>query len=202
MNASAHRRTRGVWGILVLVLLVTGCRTYGAYDAREKTLEEIQQAAERFAEDFERARAERDALQRAAASNSALTPFIERFDAILERQETLVAEQQTLAAEADAGTNPLFAWVGPDSYRHLHRAYGAMVTDQRIIRDRYRMVLDDLALAQGTMAAPGRIEELGRYQVAPQFYQRLINTSERRTVAMVLSPAPAPQPAEAAPEVE
>lgn len=189
-----------VWGVLLLALVASGCRTYGGYGSSEETLEKIQQATQRFAEELERSRGEQEALQRAAASDPALAVFAERFAAVVESQEAVVAEQQALAEEASAGGNILFAWVGPDTYRRLHKTYGAIITDQQIIRDRYAEVLTDLQQAVGATTPAEQVPLQSRYQVAPQFYERIRYASGRRSVADILSQArPAAAPADAAP---
>ncbi len=199
MNSMAHRTMHVVWGVLLLALVASGCRTYGGYGSTEETLGQIQQATQLFAEELERSRGEQEALQRAAAANPALADFAERFAAVVERQEAVVAEQQALAEAAHAGGNILFDWVGPDSYRRLHSTYGAIISDQQIVRDRYAEVLMDLQHAVGATTLARRVPLQSRYQVAPQFYERL--HSGQRSVADILAQAQAAvAPADEAPE--
>ena len=191
MTMLAQRMTRLAWGVLLLVFVASGCRMYGGYGSRAATFEKIQQATQRFAEDLERARGERDALQRAAAADPALVDFAERFAAVVERQGAMVAEHQALAADASAGGNILFEWVGPDNYRQLHSLYGAIISDQQIIEDRYDEVLMDLQQALGAMTPAERVPLQSRYQVAPHFYERIRYASGQRSVADILAQAPA-----------
>ncbi len=191
MNGMAHRTMHVVWGVLLLALVASGCRTYGGYGSTEETLGKIQQATQLFAEELERSRGEQEALQRAAAANPALAAFAERFAAVVERQEAVVAEQQALAEAAHAGGNILFDWVGPDSYRRLHSTYGAIISDQQIVRDRYAEVLMDLQQAVGATTPAQRVPLQSRYQVAPQFYERIRYASGQRSVADILAQAQA-----------
>lgn len=177
------------WGVLLLALVASGCRTYGGYGSTEEMLGKIQQATQLFAEELERSRGEQEALQRAAAANPTLADFAERFAAVVERQEAVVAEQQALAERAHAGGNILFDWVGPDSYRRLHSTYGAIISDQQIVRDRYAEVLMDVQQAVGGPAQ--RVPLQSRYQVAPPFYERLRYASAQRSVADILAQAQA-----------
>lgn len=186
-----------VWGVLLLALATSGCRTYGGYGSAEETLEQIQEATQRFAGDLERARGEQEALQRAAAANPALAALAERYTAVVERQAAVVAEQQALAETSSAGGNILFAWVGPDAYRRLHSTYGAIISDQQVIRDRYAEVLMDLQQAVGDSASAHGVMHQSRYQVRPQFYERIRSASGKRSVAEILASAPAaPVPAD------
>lgn len=203
MNVMAHRTMHVVGGVLLLALVASGCRSYGDYGSREEIYGKIQQATQLFAEDLERSRGEHDALQRAAAADPTLADFAERFAAVVERQAAMVEQHQALAEAASAGGNILFAWVGPDSYRRLHSTYGAIISDQQIVRDRYAEVLMDVQQAVGGPAQ--RVPLQSRYQVAPPFYERLRYASAQRSVADILAQAqaavaPAAEAPEAAPD--
>ena len=203
MNVLLPRIVRLVGGVLLLVVVASGCRTYGGYGSSEDMLEKIQQATQRFAEDYERAQGERDALQRAAGGDASLAPLAEQFAAVVESQGAAVAAQQALAQEAAdrTGSNILFAWVGPDDYRWLHRAYGALISDQQIIQDRYGEVLRALKETVG-MTAASTMEEEGRYQVTPHFYKRIEYAQGQQSVADILAQARTASPtADATPEV-
>ncbi len=197
MNVLVDRTTRLVGGVLLLAFVASGCRTYGGYGSAEDLPGKIQQATQRFAEDYGRAQAERDALQRAATANPALDALSVRFAEVVAQQGALVEEHQRLAdaAAGRGGSNFLFAWVGPDNYRWLHRIYGAIVSDQQLIRDRYAAVLR--AVQQTVGGAPDQpVAEVGRYQVAPQFYKRIESAFAPRSVADALAqarPAAAPE---------
>lgn len=188
MNILVHHTTRLLGAMLLLMLVAAGCRTYGGYGSAEETLAKIQEATQRFAEDHERAQGERDALQRAATANPALAALAARFAAVVERQGALVEQHRVWAEEASAGGNILFAWVGPDAYRQLHRTYGALITDQQIVQDRYAEVLRGLQQAVGGTPAR-RVQEEGRYQIAPQFYDRIEYALDQRSVADILAQA-------------
>ena len=190
MNVLVLRTLRLIGAVLLLVFVAAGCRTYGGYGSTEVTLEKIQQATQRFAEDYERAQGESAALQRAADADASLAALAQRFTDVVGGHGEAVAAQQALAAEAAerTGSNILFAWVGPDDYRWLHRTYGAIISDQQIVQDRYGEVLGDLKEAKG-MASAASVEEEGRYQVAPHFYKRIEYAHGQQSVADILSQA-------------
>lgn len=203
MNVRAPRRTHAAWGVLLLALTLTGCRTYGGdYGVREAMLSRIEQANQRFAESLERARGEREALQRAARSNPALTPLAARYAAVVARQEETVETHRMMAEGLTARSNILFTWVGPDAYRTLHNTYGAIISDQRILQDRYDKVLRAVEQAVGGSDAARTAPEEGRYQLIPPFYQRLQHERAYRSVSDILTrtrpatPAPAEETAD------
>ncbi len=187
MNVSVHLRP--LLAVLALALAVGGCRTYGGYGSEAETLDQIQQANALFAEDFQRAQGDQAALQRAAASNPALGRFAEAFAAVLEAQQAVVAEHRLLAEEAAAHRR---------NYRVLNQTYGAIISDQQIIRDRYAEILADVQrTVEATPARP--VDPPSRYQVVPQFYQRIAYANARRSLADLLdraqtgsAPPPAP----------
>ncbi len=188
MNGLVYRTSRLIGAMLLFAFVMAGCRSYGGYNSTVELHGKIQEATVNFAADYGRAQGEREALQRAAAADPALAPLAERFAAVVEQQGALVEEHEALAAEASASNNILFAWVGSDAYRRLHRTYGALISDQQIVQDRYVEVLRDLRQAVGAPPAPAAEEE-GRYQIAPHFYKRIEYALSQSTVADILAQA-------------
>ena len=72
MPASTVRSHAPIFGVLALMLLLTGCRTYGGYDTEARTYAQMQQANSQFANDLTRAEGELNALQNAASTNADL----------------------------------------------------------------------------------------------------------------------------------
>jgi hypothetical protein len=106
MNGPAPRTTHAAWGVLLLILTLTGCRTYGSdYGVRDALLTRIEQSNQRFAESLERARGEQEALQRAARSNPALTPLAERYAAVVAHQTETIDAHRMMTEGLDAGSN-------------------------------------------------------------------------------------------------
>ncbi|MFQ5571007.1 MAG: hypothetical protein ACE5G0_15110 [Rhodothermales bacterium] len=188
MNIITHQPSRFFWGLLLLVFVGAGCRTYGEYNTDEKTLEQIRETARLFAEDYERAKGNLNALRLFDGSEE----LLDEFAALVERQGALVEEHQALAEEAAAHAG---------NYRWLHRTYGAMVSDQHIIRDRYVQLLarmQEAALQRTVDQKEDAVLLMSRYQVAPSFYERIRHGNATPTVAQILAgPSPA---ADALPE--
>ncbi len=190
MNLLAHRRL--FLGVLLLALAAGGCRTYGGYGTEAETLDQIQQATALFAEEHQRAQADLEALQRAAAANPTLQRYAEAYAAVLSVHGAVVEEHRTLADEAAAHRG---------DYRLLSRTYRAVISDQRIVQDRYDALLADMQHAlDGTPAPPVELES--RYQVAPQFYERIEYANARRSLADILARARAATPPVAAPAAD
>lgn len=168
---------RSIVLVPVLALLVlTGCRTYGGRDTEAKTYQQMQQAVRQFSDDLGRAEADLQSLESAAESNAALQPFAERFASVVERHEDTLAEHQS---KVDALT-------ASSGYRDLHRAYGAIITDQRLIGKLYNRVVDNVhATVRGIPLA--QTDSLGPsyYQVEPLEYDRIRN-AERLTMDQAL----------------
>ncbi len=190
MNLLAHRRL--FLGVLLLALAAGGCRTYGGYGTEAETLDQIQQATALFAEEHQRAQADLEALQRAAAANPTLQRYAEAYAAVLSVHGAVVEEHRALADEAAAHRG---------DYRLLSRTYRAVISDQRIVQDRYDELLADMQHAlDGTPAPPVELES--RYQVAPQFYERIEYANARRSLADILARARAATPPVAAPATD
>lgn len=172
MNGWIHRLLCG----LALVVLLAGCRTYGRYGTEAETYDQIQRANELFARELERARADLELLQQAASSNSMLTPYAERYAAIVARHQAFLEQHRALA-----GT--LAEHQG--NYRVLHQGYGSILSEQNVVQDQYTNLLVRLKRTATMQAETVPVE--GRYQVAPQYYLRLQYANERLTVRDVLS---------------
>ena len=163
--------------MLVVALLVSGCRTYGAYDNEEKTLGEIHRTTTLFEAEYEKARGNLNTLEAAAASSSQLAPFAESYAAVVEVQETVIEEHRAMVEEAEENDG---------DYRVLHRTYGAIISDHQIIRDRYATLLADMQHAMDSTAGY-MVAEAGRFQVAPQFYDRIAHANARRSMTDILA---------------
>lgn len=137
MNAFESQSWRTLFGLLVLLLIVSGCRTYGGqFDSEQATLAQIGQANQQFAQELERARNDNSALQQAASSNSDLNDIAGQFAAALEMHAQTLESHRELEAVALSKSG---------NHRVLHRTYGAIISGQRIVRDQYARVHAALA---------------------------------------------------------
>lgn len=192
-------------GLLVLVGLVLvlagGCRGYGRYDAQEKMLPELRQAVRLFASDLERARANRDLLRQAAQGDSTLRLVAQEYSrAVSLHEEELARNRETL----DRFEDDL-----PD-YRTMHRAFGAVLSEQQATRNRYRSLTKAVRYPSIStrMGAPGGRGDTSRtrrslpdtlwrarddaytearYYVAPLFYERLQSAGSDITMRQALA---------------
>ena len=170
-NAAAEMRL--FFLVLVCVVGLAGCRMYGTADSTELVQQRLQALVLRLAAEQADKQDASESLARAAEQHAALVPLAERFAALVAAHGRLVAEYEQRVEALPKGDNPLSAWVGPDAYRALHNAYGAVVADRQLLEDKYEDVLLDLEMAVGSPPA-SRAPGLARYGVAPAFYARLI----------------------------
>lgn len=164
--------------ILLLLFVVAGCRTYGDhYGNEEALLANILEANERFGEELARAQGELAALE----SVEAFGDYAARYAAVAQVHEAILAEHRDLAEEAKEHD---------DNYRFLHRLYGAIISDQQIVKDRYGELVSAMARAAArdtTARAP--VPDQSRYQVAPAFYERIAYENQQRSLAEILAEA-------------
>lgn len=123
------------FALLVLVggLLLAGCRTYGneAYDTQRKTYAAIQNTVQQLDQDFGRAQSDLRQLESAAESMDTLEVLADRFRSIVSSHEATLELHRGQAEQLTNGS----------SYRSLHRAYGALVTDRRLLQRQYERTI-------------------------------------------------------------
>jgi len=113
-------------GLLILV----GCRTYGneKYETGPKTYDALQQIVTQLEQELGRAESDLRRLEAAAEAQPALQPLAERYKSFVESHEAALQGHRETADRLSADA----------SYRTLHSAYGAAVTDRRILRKQYQ----------------------------------------------------------------
>lgn len=126
------------------VLLLSGCRTYGGYDTAPKTYEAMQKTVQSFEDELARAKADLRKLEEAAAEADTLRSLAHEFQELVAEHESLLDTQHQRVD-----------WLSPDAtYRSLHNAYGATVTERRMMRQKYQRTIKQVrAIVQGTSAA-------------------------------------------------
>ncbi len=116
--------------ILASLLVLAGCRTYGneKYETGPKTYDALQQTVTQLDQELGRAESNLRRLEAAAESRPDLQPLAERYRSYIASHKAALEghreEAERLSADA--------------AYRTLHRAYGAAVTDQRILQNQYQ----------------------------------------------------------------
>ncbi len=162
---------------LGLLIVLSGCRTYGQYGNEEAMLNEIQTANDQFVSQLDRAQADAELLQRAAEENADLVSLMERYEAALEIHAGMVEEHADLLRQAEERSG---------NHRVLRRNFGAIVTDHGEMRNRYRRILREVDLVVNPEEAALRhLEpaEMSTYQSRPPQYDRDRN---RMITAMTL----------------
>ncbi len=177
------------YALAVLLLATAGCRMYGN-DASVQALEDgIRQEAAAVAAARDGVKLNAAALEALAEEDEALMPFAQRLTALGGDYDALVEIHHETAAREGGGflsNSPLVAWVGRDRYRSLHHTYGAMIAEQRVLTDRYETLRSDLQVyVTGSVAMVP--QEVGRYQIAPQFYRRLEHATQRQELSDILA---------------
>lgn len=147
-------------GLSALVLLA-GCRTYGGRGTEAQTYEEMGAAVEELEADFGPRESDLQQLRAASEQDASLAPLVERYADLLQLHESMIAAQRqrvdTLSADV--------------SYRTLHRSYGAMITDQKLLRTQYtRTVRQVYAAARDTTAPGPEVRSPSTYTITPVDY--------------------------------
>lgn len=147
-------------------LLLSGCRIYGGYDTEPKTYQAMQKAVQTFEDEISRAEADLQKLKTAAANADTLQSLAQQFHAVLEEHKSLLQKQRVRVEQ-----------LSPDaSYRNLHAAYGATVTEQRLVQQNYQRVIRSVqAIGRGTAPPTLRPETDRRYTVRPIGFPTPIN---------------------------
>jgi hypothetical protein len=177
MRPLAPRLARVPLALVVVLLLATGCRTYGGYGTEEATYAQMERAARLYADALDRAEGDLQALTNAAASTPALQEVVAAYEEAVATHRARLESHQGIVAEYGPG----------DTYRGLHRAYGTMVTEQRMSRYRYVELHEQVArVMQGEEARLASAPPRSEYQIAPSWYDRLQNAKNRLTMQEAL----------------
>lgn len=158
---------RKQWMYRFLLLLVTtvgpmlciGCRTYGGHGSGPKTYEALQSAVQSFESDLDRGKADLRRLKRAASEADTLQRFVERYRSHIDEHRSLLETQRQrinrLSPEA--------------SYRSLHRAYGATLTEQRMMQNKYQHTIRNVqgVFRKNTEAGEETRKNERRYTIEP-----------------------------------
>lgn len=159
------RLSRRVWVLaLGVVLVASGCRTYGGYNSDAKIYDALQTTVQSFEEMLDRAETDLGRLEEAAANVDALGTSADDFRNLVQEHETILQRQRERIERLSPTTG----------YRELREAYGATVTEQRMIEQRYRRAL---RAVEGTVRATtvGDVSEqslVERYTVRPVGFPR------------------------------
>lgn len=143
--------------VLAGLLVLSGCRTYGGEGMEAKNFEAMQNAVQSFEDALNRAQADLQTLEEAATSDT-LEALARRFQEHVDEHEELLASQEERIGR-----------LSPDaSYRTLQRAYGATVTEQRMMEQKYQRVIQAVqATVQDGDVETSTSASTRRYTITP-----------------------------------
>lgn len=123
------RSLHPIVALLVGALVLVGCRTYGdaGYQSDQKTYDAIQQTVQQIEQDLGRAQSDLRRLESAAETMDTLGVLAERYRSLVGTHESALAEHREQVEQL----------TGESAYRTLHRIYGAMITDRRLLQRQY-----------------------------------------------------------------
>lgn len=168
--------------VLFVFVALSGCRTYGDYGSEQASYDQIMEMNARFAQGLERAKAELSGIEQAAASDRSLGEAVEQYKGLLEKHEALIKDHEELAGTLTVKTGALGRL--SSSYRDLNRALGYISASQIEMNNSYQSFAFNL-VEEADRA--GFEAEMGRYYVAPAFYEQIRHALSRRSVSDALN---------------
>lgn len=173
---------------VVLVLLLGtmfGCRSYGGYGSEEALYRQIQRATDEFAHEFEQMQQEQPDLEAHLTSNGSSAQITVSLGTALSLHGSLIEEHRELVESLSEGS----------SHRALSRAYGAIISDQQVVRRLYRRAREAAATGAEDHRAERHITPPA--SVMPTYYR---NTTSSEDVASLATGEPIQVPGSAANE--
>lgn len=122
--------SRPVLAVLASVFLLVGCRTYGneEHQSGPKMYSAIQQIVQQYEQDLGRAQSDLRRLEATAESSDTLRALADRYRTLVRGHASTLQNHQRQAEQLTEKS----------AYRTLHRTYGAMVTDRRLLDRQYQ----------------------------------------------------------------
>ncbi len=172
-------------GLLAALLLLTGCdpilRFYGDdYGNTEEHQEQIRILVADLDASLQRNQADLARLVQAASLDPALRPYAEQMALLVATQEAVLAEQREWVAGIE----------DEDDYRELNRHYGAFITQQQMIQDRY---VDIARRMEGDARVSSYVDfavSESRYALMPPQYTRIANRMHTPSLPLRVVAAP------------
>lgn len=164
--------------IVVAGIVLAGCRTYGGHGNEAATYEQIQKAHQIFQDDFARKQADLRKLEQAAAGDGILSGVAMQYAQIVRGQEAVLARQAEQIAELSADSD----------YRHLHRVFGAIISQRNTIRTQYDGLLASLAQSEAGLDTTDATVQVERpYALTPPYYKRVEGRLRDRSINELLA---------------
>lgn len=177
-----HPKSLGLFLTIALLVVVSGCRSYGGYGSEEVMYRQIVQMIDRFEEDLERARGQLTVLDGAVEGDSLLAEMVDRYALLVRGQEAILDENRRLAGELSAGS----------SYRSLRRVHGSILAAQRTLgvqREGLLRAFSAAADTAGTADPTTSVAGERPYALVPPYYARIENAQQATSVGGVLRQA-------------
>lgn len=152
-------------GALLLLVALSGCRTYGGYGTTEEIPRQMEQAVQQFADELARAESDVQALSAAVVQNSALEPFESQYRDVIAKHEEFLEHHREIAEQ----------YQDSDDYRALNRNYGAIISEQRLIETRYNELHARIQRVVSGQPERAARQLESRYVVNPNYYDRVQN---------------------------
>jgi len=150
--------------VLLVALVLSGCRTYGGHGSEDATVSQFATMSEWASQESRRLAGDRQALEDAVAARPELAAFIGPVAELSEELGRLGARWSEVAG----------AGYEASSYRELHHLLGGMISERQAWQNAYRALARNVAaVALGTGTGP---RAASRYQVAPVYYERLASS--------------------------
>ncbi len=167
--------TRTVLSLIFIMLLVSGCRTYGRYGSEEATYQQILKAHQLFQEDLARRQADLRRLESAAGETEVVGRLAMQYAEIVGGHEAVLESEKNEIADLSPASG----------YRDLHRTLGAIISGHRTIRIQYQGLLTN---ALESRVPPDTTVEVERpYALIPAYYKRIEGRQPALSVNDVLT---------------
>lgn len=169
---------RTIFGIVVIGVLIAGCRSYGGYGTEEATYQQILEAHQVFEEELSRKQADLRGLEQAAAGAEGLGTVAGQYAQLVRGHEAILAEHTDMIAELSEDSE----------YRKLHRVFGAIVSQQNTIRSQYRGLIASISQMQSPQV-DSTMQVQRPYSLIPPYYRRVGEKQKDFTMNEVLAQA-------------
>jgi outer membrane murein-binding lipoprotein Lpp len=151
---------------VVGLLVVAGCRTYenDKYDPGPKTYQALQETVQQMEQELGRAQSDLRRLEAAAETRDTLRTLATRYRSYVQSHEAVLEGHREQAERLSADA----------AYRTVHRAYGALVTDRRLLQKQYRRTVRAVwATVRDTTIPRKPARDPSRYVITPVQFPRV-----------------------------
>jgi len=157
--------------VAIVLLILTGCRTYGG-STNDQLEASLITASEQISAEALMFQNESKMLSDAALRHPNLASFSTQMQSINSEYIEMMEKHKKLIDEVKQLRDfPIVNWVGRDRYRALHRAHGTLISERELKHRKRSLLLIDLSAHLGLSGHQHSVEE-GRLQIRPHYYNR------------------------------